>query len=123
MLRAKLHQARVTGANINYTGSITIDEALLKQAGMFVYQKVLVVDIENGARFETYTIPGPPGSGVIELNGAAARLVAIGDRLIIMAFAQVDSPPAAGWTPRVLFLDEDNAVKAVEGGSLDASGN
>jgi aspartate 1-decarboxylase len=123
MLRTKLHQARVTGADINYAGSITIDEALLKQAGMFVYEKVLVVDIENGARFETYIIPGPPGSGVIELNGAAARLVTVGDRLIIMAFAQIDSPPPEDWTPRVLFLDEDNAVKAVEGGSLDASDN
>lgn len=113
ILRAKLHQARVTGADINYTGSITIDAALLKQAGMFPYEKVLVVDIENGARFETYVIEGPPGTGVIELNGAAARLVSIGDRIIIMAFATVSPPPPEDWTPRLLMLDENNRVVEV----------
>jgi len=121
MLRAKLHQARVTAADINYVGSITIDEALLEQAGMFVWEKVLVVDIENGARFETYIIPGTPNSGAIELNGAAARLVTIGDRLIIMAFCQTDYPPAKDWSPRILFLDEDNTVKSAEGGFPDAA--
>ncbi|MBE9507525.1 MAG: aspartate 1-decarboxylase [Chloroflexi bacterium] len=114
MLRAKLHQARVTGTDINYVGSITIDATLLEQAGMFPYEKALVVDIENGARFETYIISGPPNSGKIELNGAAARLVAVGDRLIIMAFSQVPFPPPDAWRPRVLILDENNAIRSVE---------
>jgi aspartate 1-decarboxylase len=113
MLRAKLHQARVTGADINYVGSITIDQALLDRAGMYPYEKVLVVDIENGARFETYIITAPPNSGVIELNGAAARLVSVGDRLIIMTFSQVDHPPPEDWKPRVLFLDEQNRVASI----------
>jgi len=116
ILRAKLHQARVTGADINYIGSITIDRSLLDRAGMYLYERVLVVNIENGARFETYIIPGEPGSGTVELNGAAARLAAIGDRLIVMAFCQVDAPPPDDWRPRVVFLDAHNRVKAVEGG-------
>ncbi|MBN1311036.1 MAG: aspartate 1-decarboxylase [Anaerolineae bacterium] len=114
MLKAKLHQARVTGADLDYVGSITIATDLLDQVGMYPYEKVLVVDIENGARFETYIIPGEPGSGVIQLNGAAARLVSVGDRVIIMAFAQVSAPPPAGWEPRVLVLDEKNRVVSVK---------
>ncbi|MBN1956105.1 MAG: aspartate 1-decarboxylase [Anaerolineae bacterium] len=110
MLRAKLHQARVTGADIEYVGSITIDAALLEEAGMFPNERVLVADIENGARFETYVIAAPPHSGRIELNGAAARLVSIGDRLIVMAFALLSAPPPADWTPRVLVLDERNRI-------------
>jgi aspartate 1-decarboxylase len=125
MLRAKLHQARVTGGDINYVGSITIDEDLLRQAGMYVYEKVLVVNIENGARFETYTIPGAVGSGAVELNGAAARLASIGDRVIIMAFTQVPLPPPAGWEPRVVVLDEENRVVATTGKEVpsDAAGD
>lgn len=114
MLKAKLHQARVTGADINYVGSITIASDLLEQAGMYSYEKVLVVDIENAARFETYIIPGERGSGVIQLNGAAARLVSVGDRIIVMAFAEVPAPPPADWQPRVLVLDEHNKVASVE---------
>ena len=114
MLKAKLHQARVTGADLNYVGSITIATDLLEQVGMHVYEKVLVVDIENGSRFETYIIPGEPGSGVIQINGAAARLVSVGDRVIIMAFAQVPAPPPADWQPCVLVLDEQNRVVSVE---------
>ena len=123
LLRAKLHQARVTGAHINYVGSITIDEALIEQAGMFLYEKVLVVDIENGARFETYVIPGERGSGAIELNGAAARLVTVGDRLIIMAFAQIESPAPPDWAPRVLFLDERNGIQSIEAGEVHVTGD
>lgn len=118
MLRAKLHHARVTGANIHYVGSITIDAALLEQAGMFPYEKVLVVDLENGTRFETYIIAGPPNSGKVELNGAAARLVSIGDRIIVMAFVQAPFPPPAGWAPRVVLLDEHNKVTSVERGEV-----
>ena len=116
MLKAKLHQARVTGADIDYVGSITIDQALLEKAGMVAYERVLVVNVENGARFETYIIPGEAESGTIELNGAAARLVAIGDRLIVMAFCQVEAPPPEDWAPRVVFLDAQNRVRTVEGG-------
>lgn len=110
MLRAKLHQARVTHADLNYAGSITIDTELLDAVGMYPYEKVLVVDIENGSRLETYIIPGERGSRVIQLNGAAARLVAVGDRLIIMAFSQVVTPPPADWKPTVLVLNENNDV-------------
>jgi aspartate 1-decarboxylase len=125
MLRAKLHQARVTGADLDYVGSITIDSALLDRAGMHPYERVLVADIENGARFETYIIEGPAGSRVIELNGAAAQLVDIGDRLIIMAFVLSAYPPPEEWQPRVLVLDEKNRVVSVasEGVLPDASGD
>ena len=115
MVRSKIHQARVTGADIDYEGSIGIDTDLIKAAGMFPYEKVLVVDIENGNRLETYIIPDEQGSGAITLNGAAARLVSIGDRIIIMSFAQVDYPPPADWEPRVLILDAHNAVKSTLG--------
>jgi len=125
MLRAKLHQARVTGADLDYVGSITIDSILLEQAGMFPYEKVLIADIENGARFETYIIPGPPDSGEVQLNGAAARLVSLGDRLIIMAFSLTAFPPSEDWTPRVLVLDKHNRVKSIQGkkGVSHASGH
>ncbi len=115
MLKAKLHQARVTGADLNYVGSITIDRALLEAAGMFPYEKVLVVDINNGARLETYIIAGEPNSGEIQLNGAAARLVTVGHRVIIMAFASLESPPPADWTPQVLVLNEQNQVESAIG--------
>lgn len=109
LLKAKLHQARVTGADLNYEGSITIDADLLGEAGMRPYEKVLVVDMENGARFETYIIRGEPGSGVIQVNGAAARLVQRGDRVIVMAFVQVEEPPEA-WEPTIVRLDERNRI-------------
>ena len=115
MLRVKLHQARVTGADLNYVGSITIDSDLLEQAGMYAYAKVLVADIESGARLETYIIPGEAGSGIVQLNGAAARLVNVGDRLIVMAFAQVAVPPPVDWEPRILVLDEHNVIRSIEG--------
>lgn len=114
LLRAKLHQARVTGADLDYVGSITIDSDLLDNVGMLEWEKVLVVDLENGERFETYVIPGERGSGVLQLNGAAARLVTVGDRVIVMAFTEVPAPPPAGWQPRVLVLDEHNRVASVE---------
>jgi len=114
MVRAKLHHARVTDANVEYVGSITIDTELLEQARMVPYEKVLVVDVENGARFETYIIPGEAGSRTITVNGAAAHLVKLGDRLIVLAFALVDFPPPAGWQPQVVVLDEHNNVHHVE---------
>lgn len=114
MVRAKLHHARVTGADIEYVGSITIDIDLLAAVRMHPYEKVLVVDIENGARFETYIIPGDPGSRVIQVNGAAAHLVNQGDRLIVLAFALIDYPPPEGWQPRVIVLDAENVIASVE---------
>ncbi|MBN1680171.1 MAG: aspartate 1-decarboxylase [Anaerolineae bacterium] len=114
MLRSKIHHARVTGADIEYVGSITIDTDLLEQARMVPYEKVLVVDVENGSRFETYIIPGEAGSRVIQVNGAAAHLVNVGDRLIVLAFGLVDFPPAEGWTPQVIVLDAENNVQSVE---------
>lgn len=115
MIRAKLHQARVTGADLNYEGSIGIDSDLLRQAGIYPYERVLVVDLENGNRLETYTIPAAAGSREVSLNGAAARLVNVGDRIIIMAFAQVDVPPPSDWEPHVLILDEKNEIRDEKG--------
>ncbi|HVO68685.1 MAG TPA: aspartate 1-decarboxylase [Aggregatilineaceae bacterium] len=113
MLRAKLHQARVTHADPDYVGSITIDPDILEQVGMLPYEKVLIADIESGERFETYIIAGTAGSRVIQLNGAAAHLVTVGDRLIIMAFSLVDFPPPKNWSPQVVVLDEANNVKSI----------
>lgn len=110
ILRAKLHQARVTSANLNYVGSISIDSALLEESGMLPYEKVLIADVENAQRFETYIIPAPHGSRQIQLNGAVARLVSLGDRLIIMAFGHMPYPPPADFAPRVLVLDEHNNI-------------
>ncbi len=115
MIRAKIHQARVTDADINYEGSIGIDTDLVARAGMFPYEKVLVVDLENGERLETYIIPAAAGSRQIQLNGAAARLVHVGDRVIIMAFAYLDFPPPADWRPRVILMDEKNNVSEALG--------
>lgn len=110
LIRAKIHQARVTSADLNYVGSISIDTDLMAACGLYPYEKVLVVDIENGQRFETYTIPAPAGSRQIQLNGAAARLVAIGDRVIIMAFGHVIAPPPPNWQPCVIVLNESNTI-------------
>jgi aspartate 1-decarboxylase len=115
LIRAKLHQARITGAEPDYVGSIAIDSDLLAQACIYPYEKVLVADIDNGARLETYTIPAPAGSRIIEMNGAAARLIHTGDRVIIMAFALVEPPPPPDWEPRVLVLDEYNQVRQTLG--------
>lgn len=115
MVRAKIHLARVTAADLNYEGSIGIDTDLLAQAGMVPYEKVLIADVENGNRFETYIIPAAAGSREIQLNGAAARLVHIGDRVIIMAFGYVESPVPADWQPRVLLMDQNNLVKETLG--------
>ena len=115
MIRAKLHHARVTNADVLYEGSIGIDTDLMQQAGIYPYERVLVVDVENGARLETYTIPTPAGSREVSLNGAAARLVSVGDRIIIMAFASIEAPPPANWEPHVLILDDNNEVSSEKG--------
>ena len=112
-LFAKIHRATVTAANVHYVGSITIDCELLKASGIQPYERVQVVDVDNGARLETYAIAGPPGSGAIELNGAAARLVSIGDKVIIMAYGLVAEPLPETWSPVVLIMDADNKVAEV----------
>ncbi|KAF5090527.1 aspartate 1-decarboxylase [Acetobacterium wieringae] len=110
LFKSKLHRATVTEADLNYVGSITIDEALLDQADILPGEKVQVVDINNGQRFETYTIVGERGSGVICVNGAAARLVQKGDQVIIIAYAMMDRQEALAFKPRVLILDDNNQV-------------
>ena len=113
MLRTKIHRAQVTDSNLNYEGSITIDQALLDQAGLVAFEQVQVVNLNNGERFETYVIPGEPDSGAIELNGPAARLAQIGDLVIIMAYGWVDEETARDWTPRRIQMDENNQVKEI----------
>ncbi len=113
MLKTKIHRATVTEANLNYVGSITIDKDLMDQSNLLEYEKVLVVDINNGSRLETYVIKGEPGSGVICLNGAAARYVQVGDKVIIMAFCELDEQEAERHEPTVVFLKENNTVDSI----------
>ena len=113
MLKGKIHRATVVQAELNYVGSITIDEDLLDAAGILEYEKVHIVDVNNGARFETYTIAGERGSGMICLNGAAARCSEVGDKVIIMAYCQVDSNEAKELKPKVVFVEDDNKIKEV----------
>ena len=111
LLKAKLHRIRVTEANLDYEGSLTVDADLLDAVGMLAYEKILVADVENGNRFETYLIPGARGSGVCCLNGAAAHKGKVGDRLIVMAFAQMAPDEAAFFSPKVGHLDERNRLR------------
>ncbi len=113
MLKSKIHRAVVTQAELDYVGSITIDAELLKKAGILEYEKVQVADVQTGARFETYTIAGTPGSGVICINGAAAKLANVGDRVIIMAYADMTPEEAASFKPTVVFVDDKNQVRRV----------
>lgn len=113
MLKAKIHRATVIQAELDYVGSITVDMDLLEQAGILEYEKVQIVDVNNGSRFETYTIAGERGSGVMCLNGAAARMVQTGDKIILMAYAQVTPEEASELRPTVLFVDEKNKVTKV----------
>lgn len=110
LLRSKIHRAVVTAADLNYQGSLTVDAALLKVSGIREYEQVHVVNIENGARLETYTIAGPEGTGIIQLNGAAARLAALGDHVIIMAYAHVPEPLPDEWAPTIVHVDEHNVI-------------
>lgn len=110
MMTGKLHKARVTDADLNYEGSITIDEVLIEATGILPGQKVQIVNNYNGARFETYVIKGEKNSGTICLNGAAARLAQRGDEVIIIAYALMDREEAMGLVPKVLLLDENNNV-------------
>ncbi len=113
MLKSKIHRATVTQAELNYVGSITIDESLMEAAGIIEYEKVQIADVDNGARFETYVIAGEAGSGIICLNGAAARMVSTGDKVIIMSYAQMQPQEVKENPPKVVFVDENNKITSV----------
>ena len=110
MLKSKIHRAHVTGANIDYEGSITIDKKLMLAADILPYEKVHVVNIHNGARFETYAIVGDEGSGAICLNGAAARLADRGDIIIILSYSMVSEEEAVSMSPRIVHVDANNVI-------------
>lgn len=113
MLKSKIHRATVKQAELNYVGSITVDEALLEAAGIYEYEKVQIADVDNGNRFETYTIAGERGSGMICLNGAAAHQVNLGDKIIIMSYAQMTPEEIKENPPKVVFVDDDNQISRV----------
>ncbi len=113
MLKSKIHRATVTEANLNYTGSITIDQTLLEASNILPHEKVQVVNINNGARFETYVITGPPNSGVVCLNGAAARLVQPGDMIIIISYMLVTAEEAQAIKPTIVMVNEQNQITEV----------
>jgi aspartate 1-decarboxylase len=112
MLKAKIHRAVVTQADLDYEGSITIDSALLERSGILPYERVDVLNITNGERFSTYAITGAKNSGIIGVNGAAARLVQKGDKVIICAFEQIEKEKARNYKPLVLLMNDDNTVKS-----------
>ena len=114
LLKSKIHRARVTEANLNYVGSITIDEDLMDAADIVKHEKVQIVDNNNGNRFETYVIPGERGSGVVCLNGAAARLVQPGDVIIIISYMMFDRREADKHHPTVVFVDEKNRIVEIK---------
>ena len=110
MLTAKIHRATVTQADLHYVGSVTVDQDLLDAADLLPGEKVAIVDVTNGARLETYVIPGPRGSGVIGINGAAARLVHVGDLVILIAYGLMDDREAREREPKVVFVDAENRI-------------
>jgi aspartate 1-decarboxylase len=110
MLKSKIHRATVTDANVEYEGSIAIDPVLMEAADILPFEQVQVLDLDNGARLTTYAIEGRPGSGDISINGAAAHLVAIGDRVIILTFTDVAEEDARTHQPRLVYPDEENAI-------------
>jgi len=113
MFKAKIHRATVTEANLNYVGSITIDKLLLEASGILPGERVQIVNNNNGARLETYVIEGEPGSGVICLNGAAARHVHVGDNVIIIAYCWLDAEEAKTFKPSVVFVNDKNAISEI----------
>ncbi|MEU9076681.1 aspartate 1-decarboxylase [Kitasatospora sp. NPDC004745] len=115
MLKSKIHRATVTQADLHYVGSVTVDEDLLDAADLLPGELVHIVDIDNGARLETYTIAGPRGTGVIGINGAAARLVHPGDLVILIAYGQMDTAEAKGYEPKIVFVDERNRITGLGG--------
>lgn len=113
LLKSKIHRAVVTQSDLNYVGSITIDKALMRAAGLLEYERVQVADIDNGNRFETYIIAGEENSGCICLNGAAAKCVEIGDKIIIMAYAQMTPDEVRTHSPKVVFVNNKNEITEV----------
>jgi aspartate 1-decarboxylase len=120
MMKSKIHRATVTQADLHYVGSVTVDVDLLEAADILPGELVHIVDVTNGARLETYTIPGERGSGVLGINGAAAHLVHPGDIVILIAYAQVDDAEAADLQPRVVFVDSANTIleRGVDGSAV-----
>lgn len=114
MLKSKIHRATVTDADLHYVGSITVDPELLEAADILEHEQVAVVDVNNGARFETYTIPGERGSGEIKVNGAAARLVHHGDTIIVISYAQYTREEMEHYEPRVVHVDAHNRIVTVD---------
>jgi len=113
MLKSKIHRAVITEAKLNYVGSITIDKSLMDNANILEYEKVQIVDIDNGERFETYAIAGDAGSGVMCINGAAARCVQPGDKIIIMTYCLIDEEKARKFKPTVVFIEGENKIKEI----------
>jgi aspartate 1-decarboxylase len=113
MLRSKIHRAMVTGAELNYEGSISIDQTLMEAAGIMPYEKVMILNLSNGSRAETYAIQGKRDSGEIVMNGAIARLVQVGDLVIILTFASMEDTEAEKWKPTVVLVDEKNRIVQV----------
>jgi aspartate 1-decarboxylase len=111
MLKSKIHRATVTQADLHYVGSVTVDETLMEAADLLPGEQVCIVDVTNGARLETYVIPGERDSGVLGINGAAAHLVFPGDLVILISYAQMDGAEATTYAPRVVFVDKDNRIK------------
>ncbi|MCX5991738.1 MAG: aspartate 1-decarboxylase [Chloroflexi bacterium] len=116
MLRSKIHRARVTGGNVDYEGSITIDKLLMEASDILPYEMVHVLNVNNGARFQTYAIEGKPGSGEIVLNGAAARLAARGDIVIILTYCTVNDEEARHFEPKVVYVDANNTIRDQKNG-------
>jgi aspartate 1-decarboxylase len=114
MLKSKIHRCRITDSDLHYVGSITVDVDLLEAADIREHEQVHVVDVDNGARFETYTIAGQRGSGEIKVNGAAARLVHTGDTVIVISYASYDEAELASYEPRVVHVDADNSIVTVD---------
>ena len=121
MFKSKLHQMAVTEANLHYEGSITIDQDLLDAAHLLPYEKVQVLNITNGSRLETYTIPGERGSRVCCMNGAAARLTQVGDRIIVISYAEMTPEEAKSYKPRTVVVDENNEPKSILDYSIPAT--
>ncbi len=116
LLKAKIHRAKITQADLHYVGSITIDEHLMKESGILEYEKVKIVNIDNGNRFETYVIKGEKNSGIICINGAAARLVSVGDKVIIMCYCHLEPQEVAVHKPKILFMNENNTIHSAANG-------
>ena len=114
MLKSKIHRCRITGSDLNYVGSITIDADLLDAADILEHEQVHVVDVDNGARFETYTIAGARGSGEVKVNGAAARLVHSGDTIIVISYASYDADDLESYEPKVVHVNASNGIVTVD---------